>query len=122
MLAGPSEISAISAPPNKNTAVKQPMAVRSKSMRSCIDAGNLSGNIDLAKQTMAADPPAQDQHLPQTKTRFISAIRFAVGRNAEVAMLSREGWNTADSPVFVQSFDPAAEIDAQTGSETKAVN
>src|SRR6202041_3265913 len=77
---------------------------------------------DLAKDTMAKDPKRRINVYPETKNALYQRQLGLPLEEKLLAMLNKEGWNTADSPVFVQSFDPASlKLMRKLGLNTKVV-
>jgi glycerophosphoryl diester phosphodiesterase len=88
--------------------VVQPVAVRSKQYDGLYPMATFQEIIDLAKQTMAAQPGRQIYIYPETKNPLYQRQLGHPLEEKLLAMLTKEGWNTRDAPVFVQSFDPAS--------------
>ena len=106
----------------KTLRVRQPMATRSKQYDGWYPMATLQEVIDLAKHAMAVNPGRRIYIYPETKNPL---YQRQLGRPLEeklVAMLTKEGWNAPDAPVFVQSFDPASlKLMRQLGLKTKVV-
>jgi glycerophosphoryl diester phosphodiesterase len=78
--------------------------------------------IDLAKHTMAKDPGRRINVYPETKNPLYQRQLGLPLEETLLAMLVKAGWNTKDSPVFVQSFDPASlKLMRKLGLKTKVV-
>jgi glycerophosphoryl diester phosphodiesterase len=106
----------------KTLRVRQPIATRSKQYDGLYPMATLREIIDLAKQAMTARPGRRIYIYPETKNPL---YQRQLGRPLEeklVAMLAKEGWNTPDAPVFVQSFDPASlKLMRKQGLKTRVV-
>lgn len=106
----------------KSLRVRQPMAFRSKQYDGLYQMATLQEIIDLAKRSMAADPKRRINIYPETKNPLYQRHLGLPLEEKLVAMLEREGWNSPDSPVFVQSFDPASlKLMRKLGLKTKVV-
>jgi len=115
-------ISDFSAAELKMLRVKQPIAARSKQYDGLYPMATFQEIIDLAKQTMAADPKRRINIYPETKNPVYQRQLGLPLEETLVAMLTKEGWNTADSPVFVQSFEPGSlKLMRKLGLRTKVV-
>jgi glycerophosphoryl diester phosphodiesterase len=78
--------------------------------------------LDLAKSAMAANPRRRINVYPETKNPVYQRELGLPLEETLLAMLAKEGWNTADSPVFVQSFEPASlKLMRKLGLKTKVV-
>jgi glycerophosphoryl diester phosphodiesterase len=78
--------------------------------------------IDLAKRAMAVDPKRRISIYPETKNPVYQHQLGLPLEETLVAMLTKEGWNSADSPVFVQSFEPSSlKLMRKLGLRTKVV-
>ena len=106
----------------KTLRVRQPLPMRSKQYDGRYPLATFQEIIAVAKQAMAADPGRRINVYPETKNPL---YQRQLGHPLEaklLAMLEQEGWNTADAPVFVQSFDPASlKLLRKLGLRTKAV-
>lgn len=106
----------------KTLRVRQPIATRSKQYDGLYPMATLREIIELAKQAMTARPGRRIYIYPETKNPL---YQRQLGRPLEeklVAMLAKEGWNTPDAPVFVQSFDPASlKLMRKQGLKTRVV-
>jgi glycerophosphoryl diester phosphodiesterase len=106
----------------KSLRVRQPIAARSKQYDGLYPMATFQEIIDLARQAMAANPGRRIYVYPETKNPL---YQRQLGRPLEeklVAMLTKEGWNAPDAPVFVQSFDPASlKLMRKIGLKTKVV-
>jgi glycerophosphoryl diester phosphodiesterase len=106
----------------KSLRARQPMAARSKQYDGLYPMATFQEIIDLARQAMAANPGRRINLYPETKNPL---YQRQLGRPLEeklVAMLTKEGWNAPDAPVFVQSFDPASlKLMRKIGLKTKVV-
>jgi glycerophosphoryl diester phosphodiesterase len=106
----------------KTLRVRQPIATRSKRYDGLYPMATFQEIIDLARQAMAAHPGRTIYVYPETKNPL---YQRQLGRPLEeklVAMLTKEGWNAPDAPVFVQSFDPASlKLMRKLGLKTKVV-
>jgi glycerophosphoryl diester phosphodiesterase len=115
-------ISDFSAAELKTLRVKQPIASRSKEYDGRYPMATFQEIIDLAKSAMAANSQHRINVYPETKN---AVYQRQLGLRLEetlLAMLAKEGWNTADSPVFVQSFEPASlKLMRKLGLKTKVV-
>lgn len=102
--------------------VRQPIAARSKQYDGLYTMATFQEILDLAKRAMAALPGRTIYVYPETKNPL---YQRELGRPLEeklVAMLTKEGWNAPDAPVFVQSFDPASlRLMRKLGLKTKVV-
>jgi len=115
-------ISDFSAAELKTLRVKQPMAARSKQYDGLYPMATFQEIIDLAKRSMAVDPKRRINIYPETKNPVYQRQLGLPLEETLLAMLTKEGWNTADSPVFVQSFEPASlKLMRKLGLKTKAV-
>jgi glycerophosphoryl diester phosphodiesterase len=101
-------ISDFSAAELKTLRVKQPIAARSKQYDGLYPMATFQEVIDLAKHTMAADSKRRINVYPETKNALYQRQLRLPLEETLLAMLIKEGWNSTDSPVFVQSFDPAS--------------
>ncbi len=101
-------ISDFSAAELKTLRVKQPMAARSKQYDGRYSMATLQEILDLAKSAMTATAKRRISVYPETKNPLYQRQLGLPLEEKLLAMLTKEGWNTADSPVFVQSFDPAS--------------
>lgn len=101
-------ISDFSAAELKTLRVKQPIAARSKQYDGLYQMATFQEIIDLAKHAMAADPKRRIYIYPETKNPIYQQQLGLPLDEKLVAMLKAEGWNTPDSPVFVQSFEPVS--------------
>ena len=106
----------------KSLRARQPIAARSKQYDGLYPMATFQEIIDLARQAMAANPGRRINLYPETKNPL---YQRQLGRPLEerlVAMLTKEGWNAPDAPVFVQSFDPASlKLMRKIGLKTKVV-
>jgi glycerophosphoryl diester phosphodiesterase len=115
-------ISDFSAAELKTLRVKQPIAARSKQYDGLYPMATFQEIIDLAKQTMAVDSKRRINIYPETKNPIYQRQLGLPLEEKLLAMLNKEGWNTADSPVFVQSFEPASlKLMRKLGLKTKVV-
>jgi glycerophosphoryl diester phosphodiesterase len=123
VLTGPDwYISDFSAAELKTLRVKQPIAARSKQYDGLYPMATFQEIIDLAKQTMAIDPKRRVSIYPETKNPVYQRQLGLPLEETLLAMLTKEGWNAADSPVFVQSFEPASlKLMRKLGLRTKVV-
>jgi glycerophosphoryl diester phosphodiesterase len=98
------------------------MATRSKQYDGLYPMATFQEIMDLAKQAMTANPGRTIYVYPETKNPL---YQRQLGRPLEkklLAMLRNAGWNKADAPVFVQSFDPASlKLMRKLGLKTKVV-
>ena len=115
-------ISDFSAAELKTLRVRQPLDTRSKQYDGLYPMATLQEVIDLAKRTMAADPKRRINIYPETKNPIYQRQLGLPLEGKLLAMLNEAGWNTADAPVFVQSFDPASLKEMRKlGLKTKVV-
>jgi glycerophosphoryl diester phosphodiesterase len=115
-------ISDFSAAELKTLRVKQPLAARSKQYDGQYPMATLQEIIDLAKHSMAVEPKRRINIYPETKNPVYQRQLGLPLEATLLAMLTKEGWNTADSPVFVQSFEPASlKLMRKLGLKTKVV-
>jgi glycerophosphoryl diester phosphodiesterase len=115
-------ISDFSAAELKTLRVKQPIAARSKQYDGLYPMATFQEIIDLAKQTTAVDSKRRINIYPETKNPIYQRQLSLPLEEKLLAMLNKEGWNTADSPVFVQSFEPASlKLMRKLGLKTKVV-
>lgn len=115
-------ISDFSAAELKTLRVKQPIAARSKQYDGQYPMATFQEILDLAKSAMAANAGRRISVYPETKNPLYQRQLGLPLEETLVAMLAREGWNTADSPVFVQSFEPASlKLMRKLGLKTKVV-
>jgi glycerophosphoryl diester phosphodiesterase len=115
-------ISDFSAAELKTLRVKQPIVARSKQYDGQYPMATFQEIIDLAKQTMAADSKRRINIYPETKNPIYQRQLGLPLEEKLLAMLTKEGWNTPDSPVFVQSFEPASlKLMRKLGLKTKIV-
>jgi glycerophosphoryl diester phosphodiesterase len=115
-------ISDFSAAELKTLRVKQPIAARSKQYDGLYPMATFQEIIDLAKQNAAADSKRRINIYPETKNPIYQRQLSLPLEEKLLAMLIKEGWNTADSPVFVQSFEPASlKLMRKLGLKTKVV-
>jgi glycerophosphoryl diester phosphodiesterase len=106
----------------KSLRVRQPMAARSKQYDGVYPMATLQEIIDLAKEAMAADPGRRIYIYPETKNPLYQRQLDRPLEEKLLAMLTMEGWNAPDAPVFVQSFDPASlKLMRELGLKTKVV-
>ncbi|PUA17805.1 glycerophosphodiester phosphodiesterase family protein [Glaciimonas sp. PCH181] len=106
----------------KTLRVKQPIAVRSKQYDGQFQMATFQEIIDLAKQTMAAEPQRKLYVYPETKNPLYQRELGLPLEAKLLEMLNNEGWNTPDSPVFVQSFEPVSlKLMRKMGLKTKVV-
>jgi glycerophosphoryl diester phosphodiesterase len=92
----------------KTLRVLQPVATRSKQYDGLYPMVTFQEIINLAKQAMAAQPGRRIYIYPETKNPLYQRQLGLPLEEKLLAMLTKEGWNTPDAPVFVQSFDPAS--------------
>lgn len=115
-------ISDFSAAELKTLRVKQPIAARSKQYDGQYPMATFQEILDLAKSAMAANPRRRINVYPETKNPVYQRELGLPLEETLLAMLAKEGWNTADSPVFVQSFEPASlKLMRKLGLKTKVV-
>jgi glycerophosphoryl diester phosphodiesterase len=115
-------ISDFSAAELKTLRVKQPIAARSKQYDGQYPMATFQEILDLAKSAMAADAGRRISVYPETKNPVYQRQLGLPLEETLLAMLVKEGWNTADSPVFVQSFEPASlKLMRKLGLKTKVV-
>ena len=115
-------ISDFSAAELKTLRVKRPIAARSKQYDGLYPMATFQEIIDLAKQTTAVDSMRRINIYPETKNPIYQRQLSLPLEEKLLAMLIKEGWNTADSPVFVQSFEPASlKLMRKLGLKTKVV-
>jgi glycerophosphoryl diester phosphodiesterase len=115
-------ISDFSAAELKTLRVKQPIAARGKQYDGRYPMATFQEIIDLAKSAMAANSGRRINVYPETKNPLYQRQLGLPLEETLVAMLAKEGWNTADSPVFVQSFEPASlKLMRKLGLKTKVV-
>jgi glycerophosphoryl diester phosphodiesterase len=115
-------ISDFSAAELKTLRVTQPIAARSKQYDGLYPMATFQEIIDLAKHSMADDPKRRINIYPETKNPVYQRQLGLPLEETLLAMLTKEGWNTADSPVFVQSFEPASlKLMRKLGLKTKVV-
>jgi glycerophosphoryl diester phosphodiesterase len=115
-------ISDFSAAELKTLRVKQPLAGRSKQYDGQYRLATFQEILDLAKSAMAADSRHRINVYPETKNALYQRQLGLPLEETLLAMLAKEGWNTADSPVFVQSFEPASlKLMRKLGLKTKVV-
>ncbi|MGS0742913.1 glycerophosphodiester phosphodiesterase family protein [Glaciimonas sp. GG7] len=106
----------------KTLRVKQPIDVRSKQYDGLYPMATFQEIIDLARQTMAADPKRTIYVYPETKNPIYQRQLGLPLEAKLLEMLIKEGWNTPDSPVFVQSFEPESlKLMRKMGLKTKVV-
>jgi len=106
----------------KTLRVRQPLPMRSKQYDGLYTLATLQEIIDLAKQAMAANPHRRINVYPETKNPLYQRKLGLPLEEKLLAMLNKEGWNTPDAPVFVQSFDPASlKLMRKLGLKTKVV-
>ena len=106
----------------KTLRVKQPIATRSKQYDGLYPLATFQEVIDLAKATMAAHPQRKMFIYPETKNPIYQRQLGVPLEEKLLAMLIKEGWNTPDSPVFVQSFEPTSlKLMRKMGLKTKVV-
>jgi glycerophosphoryl diester phosphodiesterase len=115
-------ISDFSAAELKTLRVKQPLAARSKQYDGQYSMATFQEILDLAKSAMAANSGHRINVYPETKNPVYQRQLGLPLEETLLAMLAQEGWNTADSPVFVQSFEPASlKLMRKLGLKTKVV-
>jgi glycerophosphoryl diester phosphodiesterase len=115
-------ISDFSAGELKSLRVKQPIAMRSKQYDGQYPMATFQEILDLAKGAMAASSTRRINVYPETKNPLYQRQLGLPLEETLLAMLTKEGWNTADSPVFVQSFEPASlKLMRKLGLKTKVV-
>ena len=106
----------------KTLRVKQPVAGRSHQYDGMYPMATLQEVIDLAKATRAADPKSTLTIYPETKNPIYQRALGVPLEEKLIAMLEKEGWNSHDSPVFVQSFEPESlKLMRRLGLKTKVV-
>ncbi|AEK61996.1 glycerophosphodiester phosphodiesterase family protein [Collimonas fungivorans] len=106
----------------KTLRVKQPIAVRSHQYDGKYPMATFQEVIDLAKATRAANPGSTLTIYPETKNPIYQRALGVPLEEKLLAMLIKEGWNTHDSPVFVQSFEPESlKLMRRLGLKTKVV-
>jgi len=106
----------------KTLRVRQPLAFRSKQYDGLYPMATFQEIIDLAKQAMAANPHRRINIYPETKNPLYQRQLGLPLERKLLAMLTKAGWNTPDSPVFVQSFDSASlKLMRKLGLKTKVV-
>ena len=123
VLTGPDwYISDFTAAELKTLRARQPLAIRSKQYDGLYPMATFQEIIDLAKQAMAANPGRRVNIYPETKNPLYQRELGLPLEEKLLAMLVKEGWNTPDAPVFVQSFDPASlKLMRKLGLKTKVV-
>jgi glycerophosphoryl diester phosphodiesterase len=115
-------ISDFSAAELKTLRVKQPIAARSKQYDGLYTMATFQEIIDLAKHAMTLDSKRRINVYPETKNPVYQRQLGLPLEETLLAMLIKEGWNTADSPAFVQSFEPASlRLMRKLGLKTKVV-
>jgi glycerophosphoryl diester phosphodiesterase len=115
-------ISDFSAAELKTLRVKQPLAGRSKQYDGRYSMATFQEILDLAKSAMAADSRRRISVYPETKNALYQRQLGLPLEETLLAMLTSEGWNSADSPIFVQSFEPASlKLMRKLGLKTKVV-
>jgi glycerophosphoryl diester phosphodiesterase len=115
-------ISDFSAAELKTLRVKQPIAGRSKQYDGLYPMATFQEIIDLAKHAMTLDSKRRINVYPETKNPVYQRQLGLPLEETLLAMLIKEGWNSADSPVFVQSFEPASlRLMRKLGLKTKVV-
>jgi glycerophosphoryl diester phosphodiesterase len=115
-------ISDFSAAELKTLRVKQPIAARSKQYDGQYPMATFQEILDLARSSMAANSRRRINVYPETKNPLYQRQLGLPLEETLLAMLTKEGWNTADSPVFVQSFEPASlKLMRKLGLKTKVV-
>jgi glycerophosphoryl diester phosphodiesterase len=115
-------ISDFSAAELKTLRVKQPMAARSKEYDGQYPMATFQEILDLAKSAMAANSNHRINVYPETKNPVYQRQLGLPLEETLLAMLAKAGWNNADSPVFVQSFEPASlKLMRKLGLKTKVV-
>lgn len=106
----------------KTLRARQPLPMRSRQYDGRYPLATFQEIIEVAKQAMAANPGRRIYVYPETKNPL---YQRQLGHPLEaklLAMLTQEGWNTRDAPVFVQSFDPASlKLLRKLGLKTKVV-
>ncbi len=90
----------------KTLRVRQPVATRSRQYDGRSPMATFQEVIDLAKRAMAADPQRRLYVYPETKNPLYQRRLGLPLEEKLLALLEQAGWNRADAPVFVQSFDP----------------
>jgi glycerophosphoryl diester phosphodiesterase len=106
----------------KTLRVRQPIAVRSHQYDGMYPMATFQEVIDLAKATRAANPRSTLTIYPETKNPIYQRALGVPLEEKLLAMLDKEGWNTHDSPVFVQSFEPESlKLMRRLGLKTKVV-
>ena len=106
----------------KSLRVRQPLATRSKQYDGLYPMATFQEIIDLAKQAMASQPGRRIYVYPETKNPLYQRQLGHPLEEKLVALLDKAGWNTAQAPVFVQSFDPASlKLMRKLGLKTKVV-
>jgi glycerophosphoryl diester phosphodiesterase len=115
-------ISDFSAAELKTLRVKQPIAARSKQYDGLYPMATFQEIIDLAKHAMTLDSKRRINVYPETKNPVYQRQLGLPLEETLLAMIIKEGWNSADSPVFVQSFEPASlRLMRKLGLKTKVV-
>ena len=106
----------------KSLRTRQPMPMRSKQYDGRYPMATFQEIIDLAKRTMAREPGRRINIYPETKNPLYQRQLGHPLEERLLAMLKQAGWNQADAPVFVQSFDPASlKLMRRLGLKTKVV-
>ena len=115
-------VSDFSAAELKTLRVKQPLPGRSKQYDGQYPMATFQEIVDLAKSAMARDSRRRISVYPETKNALYQRQLGLPLEEKLLAMLAKEGWNTADSPIFVQSFEPASlKLMRKLGLKTKVV-
>jgi len=115
-------ISDFSAAELKTLRVKQPIAARGNQYDGLYPMTTFQEIIDLARHTMAVDSKRRINVYVETKNPVYQRRLGLPLEETLLATLRKEGWNTAVSPVFVQSFEPASlKLMRTLGLQTKVV-
>lgn len=106
----------------KTLRVKQPVAVRSHQYDGQYPLATFQEVIDLAKATRAANPASKLLVYPETKNPIFQRLLGVPLEEKLVEMINKEGWNSVDAPIIVQSFEPESlKMMRRLGLKTRAV-
>ncbi|EJL88260.1 glycerophosphoryl diester phosphodiesterase [Herbaspirillum sp. CF444] len=106
----------------KTLRVKQPIAIRSHQYDGKYPLATFQEVIDLAKATRAANPASKLLVYPETKNPIFQRLLGVPLEEKLLAMINKEGWNSFDAPIIVQSFEPESlKMMRRLGLKTRAV-
>lgn len=106
----------------KTLRVKQPVATRSHQYDGKYPLATFQEVVDLAKATRAANPGRKLLVYPETKNPIFQRLLGVPLEEKLLAIIDKEGWNSYDAPIIVQSFEPESlKMMRRLGLKTRAV-